>query len=85
METASKFIFFMNKKRNNLKGQVVVEYILVIAAVIGMALTAYTLLKKRMKTPLQTFKDKVEKVESDSARAGKPIEAYYNKMEFKKQ
>jgi hypothetical protein len=70
----------MKKKKNLRKGQVVVEYILVIAAIVGMALVAYTLLKQKMKKPLETFKDKVEK---DSATAGKPAEAYYNKMEFK--
>ncbi len=71
---------FMKKKKKQRKGQVVVEYILVIAAIVGMALVAYTLLKQKMKKPLQTFKDKVEK---DSATAGKPPAAYYNKVEFK--
>ena len=67
------------KKERLLKGQVVVEYILVIAAIVGMALVAYTLLKKKMEKPLQTFKNKVEK---DSATAGKPAESYYNKVKF---
>jgi hypothetical protein len=70
----------MKKKKNLLKGQVVVEYILVIAAIVGMALVAYTLLKQKMKKPLQTFKDKVK---DDSPYAGKPPAAYYNKVEFK--
>lgn len=70
----------MIKKKKLLKGQVVVEYILVIVAIVGLALAAYTALKSRMKKPLQTFKDKVEK---DSATAGKPPAAYYNKVEFR--
>ena len=72
----------MIKKKKLLKGQVGVEYILVIAAIVGLALAAYTALKSKMKKPLQTFKDKVEK---DSATAGKPIDAYYNKIEYKTQ
>jgi hypothetical protein len=70
----------MRKNKRNIKGQVVVEYILVIAAIVGMALIAYTLLKNKMRVPLQTFK---KKVEQDSSDGGKPLEAYYNKMEFK--
>ena len=70
----------MIKKKKLLKGQVVVEYILVIVAIVGLALAAYTALKSRMKKPLQTFKEKVEK---DSADAGKPRDSYYNKIEYK--
>ena len=72
---------FMKKGKNLRKGQVVVEYILVISAIVGMALVAYTLLKQKMKQPLQTFKEKIKK---DSATAGKPSsETYYDKVEFK--
>jgi hypothetical protein len=70
----------MKKNKNPLRGQVVVEYILVIAVIVGIALVAYTALKNKMKPHLTTFK---KKVEDDSATAGKPMETYYNKVELK--
>ena len=63
------------------RGQVAVEYLLVVMVLVGVALVGYQSIRSYVRKPLGLVKNKMEN--GDAWSGGKKPEVYYTNVEFK--
>jgi hypothetical protein len=75
----------LRSKIKQKKGQTVVEYLLVVVAIVGFAMGIYVALQKYLKGPLQKVKSNFEEdgLGRSAGTGQKTQRQYYNDVEFK--
>ncbi|MEZ4814696.1 MAG: hypothetical protein R3A80_05755 [Bdellovibrionota bacterium] len=74
-------------KRSKKKGQTVVEYLLVVVMIVGVASAVYVAIKRYLPGPLKAVKNNLEGDTDPAGRSAgsgqKGYREYYNNVEFK--
>lgn len=70
------------RKQNlkNKRGQVALEYILIVMAVVGFGMASYQYIRERIRKPLGIVKNKMER--GDAWSGGKRPDSYYGNMQY---